>query len=153
MTVFIILGAGIIAVLAAIAAYYQVLLYKKNKERQKQEEDLEQLLKERKDRNLDSIVILARAVLDDQVTMTEASIRINSLSQALPLEAEIKQELLVFQQLAEATQHIPILEKWRALSRKEKKQFDKERESIEEKFKDFIHAVSEKIVHHNLLGK
>ncbi|MFL0809452.1 MAG: DUF2489 domain-containing protein [Agarilytica sp.] len=153
MTVLILCGAIVIAVLVVTAIYYQVLLYKKTQTQKTKSKELEQLLQERHGRNKESIVILARAVLDDQVTLTEACIRINALSQALPLEEEVMQELRVFQKLAEATQHIPILEKWKALSRKEKQQFDKERESIEAKFKDFVHAASEKIAHHNLLRK
>ncbi len=149
--IFIYAGIVVIAILIAIAAYYHVKLYNKNVKHSENEAELRRTLAENRQKNINSVEIIARAVLDDQVTLTEASIRINALVQAIRLEEDKAKELSVFRQLAEATAHIPILEKWKALSRKEKRDFEKERESIEANFRDFVMAASEKIARNNLL--
>ncbi len=142
---------AVIAILIAVAAYYHVKLYNKNVKHAENEAELSKTLAENRLKNINSVEIIARAVLDDQVTLTEASIRINALVQAIRLEDDKAKELSVFRQLAEATAHIPILEKWKALSKKEKRDYDKERESIETNFRDFVVAASKLIVDEQLL--
>ncbi len=148
---FIYAAIAVIAILVAVAAYYHVRLYNKNVKLSENEAELRKTLADNRQKNINSVEIIARAVLDDQVTLTEASIRINALIQAIRLEEDKAKELSVFRQLAEATAHIPILEKWKALSRKEKRDYEKERESIEDNFRDFVVAASEKIARNNLL--
>ncbi len=150
-TVWLGIAAAIIAVLTAVAAYYLVLLYKKKRSDQQKEEVVRGALAERRGRNRDSIVILARAVIDDQVSLTEASIRINALLPSLSLDEKRQEELRVFQQLAEATAHIPILERWKALPRKEKQAYDKEREAIEANYQDFVLSAAKHIVDSDIL--
>ncbi len=148
---FIYAAIAVIAILVAVAAYYHVRLYNKNVKLSENEAELRKTIADNRQKNINSVEIIARAVLDDQVTLTEASIRINALIQAIRLEEDKAKELSVFRQLAEATAHIPILEKWKALSRKEKRDYEKERESIEDNFRDFVVAASEKIARNNLL--
>ena len=140
------LAALVLVVLSTVAIYYHVRLYQQLKKQALAEKDLENILNERKARNINSIVVIARAVLDDQVSLTEASIRINALAPTLGLNDSVLEELRVFRQLSEATAHIPILDKWKALSKKEKASFTQERESIESKFADFIKHAAKKIV-------
>ena len=79
----------------------------------------------------ESIEVLARCVLQKQVSATEAAIRITALSRALP-ESETDDEFYAaFAQLASATAHIPILEAWQALDNAQRKAFEKERLDIE----------------------
>lgn len=144
-------GVTVVLVLSGVALYYQVLLQKKNRQTRRNEEGLKAELAERKAKNKKSIMILARAVLEEQVTLTEASIRINALLPTLGLDTERKDELSVFRQVAEATAHIPILDQWKALSRREKQSFEKEIEVIEANFRDFTVAAAEKIVRKDLL--
>lgn len=147
----VLLGGVVIVCLAAIAAYYQILLFKKGQLEKQSEEVLRSEVAQRKEKNTKSVVILARAVMAKQVTLTEACIRINALIQTLGLNAKVEEELSVFRQLAEATAHIPILERWKALSRKEKQKFESERESLEANFSDFVVAAAEKIVRKGIL--
>ncbi len=148
----VLLGSFIIFGLAAVAAYYQMLLLKKGRLERQNEETLRSELAQRQEKNIKSVVILSRAVIEKQVTLTEACIRINALIQTLGLDAKVVEELSVFRQLAEATAHIPILERWKALSRKEKQKFERERESLEANFSDFVVAAAEKIVQKGILG-
>lgn len=82
--------------------------------------------------------ILATALLQDELTLTEASMRISYLLVQVDEQAAGKQRYSAFFQLAEATAHIPILDKWKALPRKQKHAFTVEREKHEENFKPFV---------------
>ncbi len=152
LNLWVLLGGVIVVCLAAIAAYYQMLLFKKGRQERQNEESLRSELAQRQEKNIKSIVILSRAVIEKQVTLTEACIRINALIQTLGLDTKVEEELSVFRQLAEATAHIPILERWKALSRNEKQKFERERESLEANFSDFVVAAAEKIVRKGILS-
>jgi len=54
--------------------------------------------------------------------------------------------LQIFDKLAQETSHIPILEDWKKLSRKEQFQFEKVRIHAEKKYEDFIRESSNLIV-------
>ena len=66
--------------------------------------------------------------------------RISFLSQQVAATSEELESFSIFQQLAEATSHIPILEDWIALERTEKRRVNMERENIEVGFKEFIRS-------------
>lgn len=142
----VILAIIIVAILMAIAAYYHVRLFMRGKEIAANEEMFKKEQQERRKRNANSVLIICRAVLDDQVTLTEASIRVAALAPTLGLSDDNLNQLSVFQQLAEATAHIPILEKWKALSKKEKAAYTCERVRIEEKFESFVKEAARKVV-------
>ena len=57
--------------------------------------------------------------------------RIAFLAQKIIASSEESESFRVFQQLAEATAHIPILEDWALLERSEQKRLTGEREKIE----------------------
>lgn len=81
--------------------------------------------------NRQSIEVLARCLLQGQVSSTEAAIRITALARGLP-EAEIDNvSYRAFEALANATAHIPILDAWRDLDGASKKAFESERAEIE----------------------
>lgn len=151
LTVMVTSAIALVIVLAGVAIYYQFLVCRKrNADRQVLERNqIKQ--RERQLSSIESIEIIARTVLAGQVTLTEASIRINALMQSLNLNGSVKKELAAFAQLAEATAHIPILEKWKALSRKQQRDFDFERERIENDFRDFVIAAAAVIVNKKIL--
>lgn len=141
--VFLFITAGfIIAVLTGIAIYYHVLL---RQQRQKEAELAADIAKAQ-ERARNSIRVLASAMLEGQVTYTEASIRISVLLNGAGLDESEQADYNVFAQLAAATAHIPILEAWKALSKKEKRAYDAEREKLEAKYKDFIDPVASKLI-------
>ena len=142
----VIAAVAIVVILACVAGYYLFLLRSQNMERQKKMEEVGRLIASNREKNVKSIIILAKAILQDEVTLTEASIRINSISQSLNLNDEAKEKLSVFSQLATATSHIPILAEWKRLPRKEKLKYDKQRLSTEEKYKDFVVSAAKNII-------
>jgi hypothetical protein len=78
--------------------------------------------------------------------LTEGAIRINKLSGLLEdtLSDDISYE--VFSELTEATAHIPILENWAKLTKKEQAFFEVERKKIEKGFHHLIKGSAQRIL-------
>lgn len=144
------IGCVIILVLAIIAARLLLKLRAQTKKRTaalaaieeaNQKAQIEQRIWMNK-----SIQILAQAVGKEDLSLTEASIRICGLLEALNVSEEIKTEFSAFYQLREKTQHIPYLEAWKALSDAEQRKFDLERLQQEATYQDFILDAAKRIV-------
>lgn len=138
MTLLLILGVLIIVALAGYAIYLQKQLHQRKLAREEQAHQLATDLEERREHYKKSIHILAAALEADQMTLTEGAIRISMLASQLDLEETERERYQVFFQLTQATSHIPILEDWKALSTRDKLRFDREREEIEEKYREFV---------------
>ena len=136
--ILLILALIIIAVLAGIAG---VLLYKvkqKNTHQRVQVAEKEAAIKAQRDKVNNSIQILAQAVGRDELTLTEASIRISFLLDSLGVGDDVREEFSAFYQLMEQTRHIPILENWKKLGPKEQKEFDRQRLKLEADYREFV---------------
>src|SRR5690606_23839709 len=135
----------IIAMLMAIAIYY---LWQLRRARQRGEARLAALEVEserQRQRINNSIQILAGAVGSEDLTLTEASIRICGLLDSLPNSDKAEKEYEAFYRLREVTAHIPILEQWKALGRKEQLRFDRERQSLEEEYRERVLDAAQRI--------
>lgn len=97
---------------------------------------------EQKQQTEKGLRILATALLREELTLTEGSMRISYLLSQIDGQATEKQQYSAFFQLAEATAHIPILDQWQALPRKQQHAFTLERETHEENFKPFVLAAT-----------
>ena len=127
--------------LIALSLYAGYLGYKLRQQRLEAEQARQQLAEEMVAKESDarqSVQIIARALVQKDLSETEAAMRIAWLSQQITLSEDEAQQVSVFQQLAVATSHIPILDDWVALSKSEKRRLDAERESIELNFREFI---------------
>ncbi|WP_231591678.1 DUF2489 domain-containing protein [Cellvibrio sp. pealriver] len=146
---FIVTGVLVIVVLAAIASnlVYKVYLQKKVREEKLEalEQANQQAQREQREWLNKSIQILAQALHNDELTLTEASIRISGLLDALDVQSSIKEEFSAFYQLREKTSHIPYLEAWQNLSKAEQNKFDIERLRHEETFHDFVRDAAKRI--------
>ncbi|MGB2380431.1 MAG: DUF2489 domain-containing protein [Porticoccaceae bacterium] len=140
-------------VVVALASYAAYLWDELRSQRARFQAQTEQLRADLQSKNLDarqSIQIIARALLQNDLSDTEAAMRIGFLSQqVIATEAEAKQ-FEVFQQLAEATAHIPILDDWAMLEKSEKRRLNAERKSLEAKYADFIQAGAQQLVNISL---
>lgn len=94
----------------------------------------------------DNINIMLRVVLQEQVSLTEAAIRIMAYCRALPVKESDSILYQPFDQLARATAHIPILDKWQTLSRQAQKKFDDERQQLEEVHREAIRNASQSLL-------
>jgi len=89
---------------------------------------------ERSDREArKSVQIIAKALMQKNLTETEAAMRIGFLSQKITASPE------------EATSHVPILVDWQALEASEKSRLTKERTAIESKYSEFVQASGEQL--------
>ena len=85
-----------------------------------------------------SIRVIAQALLQNDLTPTEAAMRIGFLAQQYSPPEGQAPSLQVFQSLAMETSHLPILDAWKALSSQDRQRLEKERLSIEESHSEAI---------------
>src|SRR5690606_17488385 len=100
LSILMVIGGLIILVLSVIAAclVYKVLRLKREREEKLKslEEANQKAQREQREWMNKSIQILAQAVHNDELTLTEASIRISGLLDSLDVDAAIKQEFSAF---------------------------------------------------------
>lgn len=139
-------GLVVIVVLSVIAFRLQAQVKQAEEKKLAQQQAYDKQVQDKRDSMNRSIQILAQGLVEGQLSKTEAAIRIGALLEFLDVSDAVKEEYSAFFQLAEATAHIPILEKWKALSAKEKLRYDKERDSLEEKFGDFVVDSAKRVI-------
>ena len=113
-------------------------LWRQQKTAQQAQAVLKQQRSESRLEHQASIAVLIRCLLQNQVSVTEAAIRISGLAKMLDLNDEERKQYQAFEDLAFATSHIPILVDWKRLSNKERYKLTLERETIESQFKERI---------------
>jgi primase-polymerase (primpol)-like protein len=89
-----------------------------------------------------SIRVIAQALLQNDLTPTEAAMRIGFLAQQYSPTEDQAPSLKVFQSLAMETSHLPILDAWKALPTSDKQRLDKERQSIENSHSEAIQVAA-----------
>ena len=85
-----------------------------------------------------SIRVIAQALLQNDLSPTEAAMRIGFLAQQLTASFKQDKSIQVFQALAMDASHLPILDAWKALPKDEKNRLEKERLSIESKYSEQV---------------
>jgi len=140
------MAAIMVIALAAYAAWLSVQLRRQAGRAREAQEQLEAELQKKNLQARQSIQIIARALLQNDVTDTEAAMRIAYLSQQVSSTEQESEQFTVFVQLAEATAHIPILDDWQMLEKSEKRRLNKKRAEIELVYAEFIQAGAEQLV-------
>ena len=138
MYLLLIIGIAILVALSLVAVYYVSELHQQNQRQQQAADLLAEKEKDSRKSIENSIHVLCRAMVDEQVTLTEGCIRVNGLLKVLQLEQKHTENLSAFALLSDEASHIPILDEWRELSSQKKREFDMEREKLEEKYRDFV---------------
>lgn len=85
-----------------------------------------------------SVRVIAQALLQNDLTATEAAMRIGFLAQQYIPTKDQAISVQAFQSLAKDTSHLPILDAWKALSARDKQRIEKERLSIENSHSEAI---------------
>ncbi len=129
---------GVVVILAVVAGYYLLQLKQLREKQKAQYEAVAQAGAEQRVRVNKSIQIINQSMIEGQMTITEGAIRTKVLLDGLSVTDSIREEFSAFYQLAAATDHIPILEAWKALSTKQKLKFDSEREKFEEDYREGV---------------
>jgi Na+/H+ antiporter NhaB len=141
----IVIAVAIVVTLSVYAWTLHTKVKQKEANQKAQLLELEKQKQEHKNYLNNSIQVLAQGLIDDQLSLTEGAIRISVLMDNCQITEETKKEFVAFFQLAEETAHIPILDAWKRLSKKEKFKYDNERGKIEDKYKDFVVDAAQRI--------
>ena len=136
--ILLVIGLIIVSILAAIAGVLVYKVHQKNQVQRALLAEKEQAIKEQRANINRSIQILAQASQSEDLTLTEACIRISVLLDSLGVDDGVREEFSAFYQLRSLTEHIPILDGWKKLSRKEQMQFDLQRMKHEASYRDFV---------------
>jgi len=143
---YILIPVSVICMLGLYAFILYLRVREQNLQRKNNADILSKHLIKRQAEFQESIRVIASAILQNQVSLTEGAIRINKLSGLLEdtLSDDIAYE--VFSELTEATAHIPILENWAKLTKKEQAFFEVERKKLEKGFHHLIKGSAQRIL-------
>jgi hypothetical protein len=134
----IVFGVVIVLLLAGAAIFYLRKVNKMQVIKEQQIKELDGLKSDHNNYLNTSVQVLAQGLVDDQLSLTEGAIRISVLLDNLKINEAARNDYSAIFQLAEATSHIPILDAWNRLSKKEKKEFEKIRSALEDQYRDFV---------------
>jgi hypothetical protein len=144
------IATTIVIGLAAYAGWLLVQLRNQSNRAKQAQIELQAELEEKNLKARQSIQIIARALLQKDLSDTEAAMRIAYLSQQVKATELETEQFSVFVQLAEAAAHIPILDDWQLLEKSEKRRLNKERAEIELVYGEFIQAGAQQLVNISL---
>lgn len=139
-------GVLIIVVLSAVAITLHWRLYKVKQEIKMRKAEVEQQYHLARAQLNQSVQIICRALLADQVECAEASIRISALMNQLSVNGAEREEFVAFDKLAEAISHVPILDAWKQLPKVQKKEFTSQIEQQEQLLGDFVRDAAQRMI-------
>lgn len=130
-------GLIIVLLLAAVAGFLHWQLHLRKQRDAKIFAEQQVVIAKKQEEALKSLQIIAKSYMSEQVELGEAGIRISRLMDVLALTEAQRAPFKVFDQIHERLSHIPILQEWKALTKKEKFKHLKTIASVEQDFKDF----------------
>ena len=136
VTLFGVLGIVVIVVLSVVAwrLWKQVWRAEATLEEKRKEAQENQI--KRLDHIHESVNVIASALLDDQVRVAEACIRMAVLLDNLPLSCDSKHRFAPIFEVYNRSQHIPTHSKWNELDKKERRKFEHELFALESELGD-----------------
>jgi len=146
--VYIIIASLIILALASYAGYLLILLRKQKKDQQQStpqkngEDDVKFL------GIVESLVVIAKAIRDEQCPMVEGCIRLKVLLDQLQLPEVVKDEFVVFTTVYDKTVHIPTHKAWKELKLKQRHQYTKEMMELEEEYLNVVKESAKQLLVH-----
>ncbi len=140
-----VLALIIIVVLIAVAVFLHWQLHLRSKRDAQLLAEQERKVAKQRTEAANSLRIIAKSYLSDQVELGEASIRISKVMDALGMNEQERMPYKVFDQIHSKLAHIPILKEWKALSKKDKRMHLKTIDSIEADYQDFAKAAAQNL--------
>lgn len=125
--------------------YYAWRLQKQLTARQQAREQAATELQAQQQQHRDSIRILLTAMGREELTYTEAALRISALATLAGFTELQKADYAPFFDLAAEAAHIPVLQKWQQLSPREQMKFTQERLKIEARYADLLTEVAQRL--------
>lgn len=150
MSVFVILGMLVVIGLAVTAVVLWRKVWRLEAQQAEQQardhQQRQRAAQEHTDYIHESLNVIAKALLDDQVRIAEAAIRISGLVSNLPLTCDSKHRFNPIVELANHIHHIPTHDAWKALDKKERRRYEQELLSLEKRYASDIQAAAQFIV-------
>lgn len=122
------------------------------KSNQKRIQDLQQMLEKQYTHRVESIRVIAGAMLDKQCEATEGCIRLKQLVEQVEPELLSADVFKVIQLIYSETEHMPIKEQWKQLDKKAKFKFTQQRVALEAKYGQEIHVSLKALQQHEFSG-
>lgn len=144
-TALLILGVTAIGVLALIAWRMWRQVWAKEQQIKAYQEEVKVNAQKRLDHIHESLNVIAAAVLDDQVRIAEAGIRMAVLLDNLPLSCDSKHRFAPVFEIYNRSRHIPTHSRWEALEKKERRAFEKELRGLEQEFEAQLKEIAKHI--------
>lgn len=127
----IILGICIIVLLAGYALKLMRQLKKQSAKQQQLQQEHQQALKSHDKKVLDSVIIIVRAMKEEQCDISEGCWRLAVLLDSLKTTKDLSLQFPAIFELYGAIKHMPILDARKKLSKQERMKFDLERAKTE----------------------
>jgi len=114
--------------------------------------DMQDMLEKQYTHRVESIGVIARAMVDKQCESTEGCIRLKQLLDQVESDLLRRDEYQVIALIYSETEHMPIKEQWQQLDKKAKQKFIKQRLALEVKHGEDIHAAVSALQRHEFLA-
>jgi len=135
-----VLAVIIIVALSLYAAKLLKQLKQQNIQQEKEKAAQEKAHKTHDKKVLSSVIIIVRAMKEEQCDIAEGCWRLSVLLDSLKLSKGLDQEFPAIFKLYQSIKHMPILEERKKLSKQERMKFDLERMKIESELADDVKA-------------
>jgi len=113
---------------------------------------LQDMLKKQYQHRVESIGVIASAMMDKQCEYTEGCIRLKQLVEQVEPELLGQDEFKVIERIYSETEHMPIKEQWKQLDKSAKQKFTQQRLKLEAKHEAAIHAAVVALKQHQFAG-
>lgn len=113
---------------------------------------LQEMLKKQYRHRVESIAVIASAMVDKQCEYTEGCMRLTLLLEKVEPELLQQDEFSVIALMYRETEHMPIIEQWQQLDKKAKHKFTQQRFKLEAKHEKAIHAAVTALQQHEFAG-
>ncbi|MFT5722459.1 MAG: hypothetical protein ACI9W6_002788 [Motiliproteus sp.] len=134
------IGVGL-TIIAALVWLISRQLHAQRQARGAREQVLDEMrvkAQQQRDYLIESVRVISSAVADGQCELTEGCIRLKKLLDHLAPHLHQHESFSIFNQIYEATQHMPILDEWKKLKIKQRFALTRERETLEQRHREAI---------------
>ena len=114
--------------------------------------DMQEMLKKQYTHRVESIDVIARAMVDKQCEITEGCIRLKQLLDRVEADLLMRDEYKVIALIYSETEHMPIKEQWKQLDKKAKQKFTQHRLALEAKHSEEIYVAVSALQQHEFLA-
>lgn len=145
LTLLLVLALLVIAVLTIVAVRMTRLARQAERAQKARQAALAQQQTEVRRERERSLHVIARALLEDQVEMSEACLRLAHLIEALEWSAADRADYGAILAMAAAVDHIPTHDEWLTLSAAERRAFERQMATIEADHDEAVRAAARRL--------